>query len=246
MHRYEGKRVAVIGGTSGMGLATARHFLEEGAQVLATGRSEESLNAARSALGDGAVVKSNVADMAEIRALRSTIEERLGQIELLFVNAGISLSGPFEETSETRYDEVFAVNTKGPYFTVQELAPLVVEGGAIVVTTSVANVKGLSGLAVYSATKAALRSLVRCFARELLPRNVRVNAVSPGPIDTTVLAKALGPEAAEKMREGFRETNPMKRLGTPEEIARAVAFLGFEATFTTGTELAVDGGASQL
>jgi NAD(P)-dependent dehydrogenase (short-subunit alcohol dehydrogenase family) len=246
MMRYEGKRVVVIGGTSGMGFATACYLLDEGARVVVTGRVEQDLRTAREKLGQALVVKSDSSSSPEIRALPAKIAENLGRIDLLFVNAGINVSAPLEQTSEEAYDRAFAVNTKGPYFTVQSLAPLVVDGGAIVFTTSVANVRGLPGASAYAATKAAVRSMVRSFAREFSSRNIRVNAVSPGPIDTPILAKSLGEAAAEKARAQFRESNPMKRLGTPEEIARAVAFLAFEATYTTGAELPVDGGASQL
>jgi NAD(P)-dependent dehydrogenase (short-subunit alcohol dehydrogenase family) len=244
--RYEGKRVVVIGGTSGIGFATARHFLEEGARVVVTGRMEAGLQTASAKLGNAVVIRSDASSLPEIRALPARIEENLGGIDLLFVNAGVNVSGSFEGTSEEVYDQSFAVNAKGPYFTVQTLAPLIVNGGAIVFTTSVANVRGLPGAGVYAATKAALRSMVRSFARELLARNIRVNAVSPGPIDTHILAKSLGEAAAEKARAQFRDANPMKRFGNPEEIARAVAFLAFDASYTTGAELPVDGGASQL
>lgn len=246
MGRYDGRRVVVIGGTSGMGLATARHLLDEGARVLVTGRSEAGLAAARTALGEAAVVGSDAGSMADIQALPARVQEHLGGIDLLFINAGINIAGPFDALTEAAYDQGFAVNTKGPYFIVQTLAPLIAAGGAIVLTTSIANVKGMPGASAYAATKAALRSLVRSFARELLARNIRVNAVSPGPIDTPILAKSLGAVAAEEARTLFRNTNPMRRLGAPDEIARAVAFLAFEATYTTGAELPVDGGASQL
>jgi NAD(P)-dependent dehydrogenase (short-subunit alcohol dehydrogenase family) len=144
------------------------------------------------------------------------------------------------------YDELLTVNAKGPYFTVQKLAPLMARGGAVVLTTSVANVKGLPMVSAYSASKAALRSMTRTLARELLPRGIRVNAVSPGPIDTGILERTLPKEAAERTRAQMTENNPMKRFGHPEEVAKAVMFLAFEATFTTGAEMPVDGGASQL
>jgi NAD(P)-dependent dehydrogenase (short-subunit alcohol dehydrogenase family) len=246
MQRYVGKKVVVIGGTSGMGLATARYLLEEGARVLVTGRSAADLQIARETLGDASVVASDVTSSVDIHALRPRVAQHLGGIDLLFVNAGINVSSGFEATTEEAFEQSFAVNARGPYFIVQTLAPLLADGGAIVFTTSVANVRGLPGTGVYSASKAALRSMVRTFARELVPRMIRVNAVSPGPIDTPILAKSLGVEAAEKARAQYRDANPMKRFGTGEEIARAVAFLAFEATFTTGAELPVDGGASQL
>jgi NAD(P)-dependent dehydrogenase (short-subunit alcohol dehydrogenase family) len=147
---------------------------------------------------------------------------------------------------ESVYDEVLTVNTKGPYFTVQRLVPLMAAGGAVVLTTSVLDVKGQPMVSVYAASKAALRSMTRSLARELLPRGIRVNAVSPGPIETGILRKVLPTEEAQATEAQMRENNPMKRFGRPEEIARAVAFLAFEATFTTGAELPVDGGTSML
>ena len=164
----------------------------------------------------------------------------------MFVSAGISRPASVDETSEDIYDEVFAVNVKGPYFTLQRLAPLMAEGGGIVLATSVSNVKGQTMNSVYAASKAALRSMARTFARELLPRGVRVNAVSPGPIDTGILDRSLPKDAAEATEREMRGNNPMGRFGTPEEIAAAVLFLAFEATYTTGSKLAVDGGVSQL
>jgi NAD(P)-dependent dehydrogenase (short-subunit alcohol dehydrogenase family) len=145
------------------------------------------------------------------------------------------------------YDEMFNLNTKGPFFAVQKLAPLINRGGAVVLTTSVANVKGMPSLATYGAAKAALRSFARVFAAELLPRGIRVNAVTPGPIDTPIIGKAFpDKDVAAQVTGQMRDMNPMKRFGTPEEIAKAVLFLAFDATFTTGAELPVDGGWSQL
>jgi NAD(P)-dependent dehydrogenase (short-subunit alcohol dehydrogenase family) len=247
MNRHAGKRVAVIGGTSGMGLATARLLSDAGASVVVTGRTEANVEAARRELGDGVlVVASDATSPADIAALAETIGEHLGQLDALVVSAGISRAATVEETSQALYDEVFDVNTKGPYFTVQRLAPLMAEGGGIVLITSVSNVKGLPMNSVYAASKAALRSMARTLARELLPRGVRVNALSPGPIDTGILDRSLPHEAAETTKRQMRENNPMGRFGTPEEVAAAAFFLAFEATFTTGAELAVDGGVSQL
>ncbi len=247
MGRYEAKRAVVIGGTSGMGLATARLLRDHGASVLVTGRTEAGAGTARRQLGDQVdVVVSDATSPAAIAALGEQVEERLGRVDALFVSAGISRAASVEETSEELYDEVFDVNVKGPYFTIRRLAPLMTEGSGIVLATSVSNVKGLPMNSVYAASKAALRSLARTFARELLPRGVRVNAVSPGPVDTGILDRSLPAEAAEAAKRQMRDNNPMGRFGTPEEVAAAVLFLAFEATFTTGSELAVDGGVSQL
>lgn len=174
------------------------------------------------------------------------MKSECGSLDLLFVNAGLTRFVPFEEMTGTVYDELFALNAKAPYFTVQRLIPLMNDGAAVVLTTSVVNVMGLPRVSAYSASKAALRSMVRTLARELLPRGIRVNAVSPGPIDTSILHKAMSKEEAEQSKLQMSEDNPMKRLGRPDEVAMAVAFLGFEATYTTGAEFVVDGGASQL
>ncbi|MFJ4658953.1 SDR family oxidoreductase [Nocardia sp. NPDC088792] len=245
---YDSKRVVITGGTTGMGLATAELLLGQGARVLVTGRTEATLDAARKQLGDNAiVVHSDAASLTDIDALADRVKTEFGTVDLLFVNAGIGRFVAFEDTDEATYDEVLGINAKGPFFTVQKLAPLIEDGGAVVLTTSIVNVAGFPLVSAYAASKAALRSLTRSLARELLPRNIRVNAVSPGPITTPILGKTkLAPEAAEALTNNLRDSNPMQRFGTAEEIAKAVRFLGFEATFTTGAELAVDGGASQL
>ena len=192
MDRYEGKKVVIIGGTSGMGLATAKKLLDGGARVLVTGRSKAGLESAEKELGKGAiVVSSDARSLTDIDALAARVKAEFGTVDLLFVNAGFGLFAPMEATTEGIYDEMFALNAKGPFFAVQKLAPLIIRGGSVVLTTSVANVKGMPGLAAYGAAKAALRSLARVIAAELLPRGIRVNAVTPGPIDTPILAKAF-------------------------------------------------------
>ena len=248
MERYQDKKVVIIGGTSGMGLATAKMLLDGGAHVLVTGRSPAGLESAQKEIGkDALVVSSDARSLTDIDALASRVKAEFDTFDLLFVNAGFGLFAPLENTTEAMYDEMFNLNAKGPFFAVQKLAPLMNRGGAVVLTTAVANVKGMPSLAAYAAAKAALRSFARVLAAELLPREIRVNAVSPGPIDTPILGKVF-PEkgAAAHVREQMSGTNPMKRFGTPEEIAKAVLFLAFDATFTTGAELPVDGGWSQL
>ncbi|MFD6275704.1 SDR family oxidoreductase [Streptomyces sp. NPDC060209] len=247
MTTYDGKKIVITGGSSGIGLATARLFADGGAQVLITGRTRSTLDAALEQLGDKAVgVRSDAASMKDIKALAGTVQERFGAVDALFVNAGVTESAPFDSTTEEMYDTLFDINTKGPYFTVQALAPLLREGSGVVLTTSVVNVLGLDTLSVYSASKAALRSMTRTLARELLPHKVRVNAVSPGPTDTGILDRSVPADVAETIKDTYRSTNPMQRLGTSEEVAAAVAYLAFGATFSTGTEFPVDGGASQL
>jgi NAD(P)-dependent dehydrogenase (short-subunit alcohol dehydrogenase family) len=247
MGAYDGRNVVIIGGSSGLGLVTAGLLADGGARVLVTGRSQAKLDAAREQLGPDAVaVRSDAADLSDIDALAERVKAELGGVDALFVNAGITHFAPLAGTAEEDYDRVLAVNTKGPYFTVQKLAPLLNDGAGVVMTTSVADVKGLDMLSVYSASKAALRSLTRTMARELLPRGIRVNAVSPGPIDTGILDASMPAEAVGQLKADLVAGVPMQRFGTSLEVARAVAFLAFDATFTTGAELVVDGGGSQL
>ena len=248
MERYQGKKVVIIGGTSGMGLATAKMLLDGGARVLVTGRSQAGLESAQKELGNNAIVASSDArSLTDIDVLASRVKAGFGTFDLLFVNAGFSIPTPLESVTEAIYDEMFNLNAKGPFFAVQKLAPLINRGGSVVLTTSIANVKGMPGQATYGAAKAALRSSARVLATELLPQEIRVNAVSPGPIDTGILEKVFPTEEMRTQVKGHTVgIIPMKRFGTSEEIAKAVLFLAFDATFTTGAELPVDGGWSQL
>ena len=247
MERYQGKKVVIIGGTSGMGLATAKMLLDGGARVLVTGRSKAGLESAQKELGKGAlVVSSDARSLTEIDALASRVKAEFDTFDLLFVNAGFSIRAPLESLTEAVYDEMFNLNAKGPIFAIQKLAPLISRGGSVVLTTSIANVKGMPGNAAYGAAKAALRSFARTLAAELLPREIRVNAVTPGPIDTPIIGKAFPGDAAAQIREKMISMSPMKRFGTSDEIAKAVLFLAFDATYTTGSEIPVDGGWSQI
>jgi NAD(P)-dependent dehydrogenase (short-subunit alcohol dehydrogenase family) len=248
MKRYQDKKVVIIGGTSGMGLATAKMLLDGGARVLVTGRSQAGLDSAQKEFGkDAIVVSSDARSLTDIDALATQVKTEFDTIDLLFVNAGFSIPTPVANVTEAIYDEMFNLNAKGPFFAVQKLAPLISRGGAVVLTTSIANVKGMPGQATYGAAKAALRSFARTLAVELLPREIRVNAVTPGPIDTPIIGKVFtGKGEAAQIREKMTGMVPMKRFGTSDEIAKAVLFLAFDATFTTGAELPVDGGWSQL
>jgi len=244
---YAGKNVVITGGTSGFGFTTARLLTDGGARVLITGRDPDRLAAARERLGGAVVaVRSDAASTADIEALADRVKAEFGTVDALFVNAGVTLNLPFEQMTPEGYETVFAVNAKGPYFTVQRLAPMLAEGSGVVFTTSVADVRGLPAISAYAASKAALRSMTRSLARELLDRKVRVNAVSPGPIDTGILRRSMPADTAERLAAEFVARNPMGRMGEPIEVARAVLFLAFDATYTTGAELTVDGGASQL
>ncbi|GAA3541798.1 SDR family oxidoreductase [Amycolatopsis ultiminotia] len=247
MGKYDGKRVVITGGSSGFGFTTAKALADGGARVLITGRTEATLDSARDQLGpDALALRSDVASLPDLDALADRVKAEFGTIDALFVNAGVTQFVPFESMSEEVYDDLLTTNTKGAYFTVQKLAPLLAEGSGVVLTTSVANVKGLPMISAYAASKAAVRSMTRSLATELLPRGIRVNAVSPGPIDTGILDKSLPKEAAEQTKAEMTESSPMLRFGEPAEVAKAVTFLAFDATYTTGAEFPVDGGASQL
>nr|WP_147255034.1 SDR family oxidoreductase [Pseudonocardia hierapolitana] len=247
MDMYSDKNAVITGGGSGMGFALAKLLVDGGARVVITGRSQATLDAAREQLGTNAVaVRGDVASLSDLDALADRVKGELGTIEALFVNAGIAGTTPFETITEQVYDEMFAINVKGALFTVQKLAPLLSTGAGVVLTTSAANAIGMRDASVYAAGKAALRSMARNFSRELLPRGIRVNAISPGPIDTGILEKMMSEEAAEQFKAQVVADNPMQRFGTLDEFARAAAFLAFDATYTTGAEFAVDGGRTQL
>lgn len=244
--KYAGKKVVITGGSSGFGLETAKLLANEGARVLITGRTQATLDSAREQIGSNAVaVVSDAASLKDIDALADRVKE-FGTIDALFVNAGVTRFVPFESMTEEVYDELLTINAKGPYFSVQKLAPLLSAGSGVVLTTSVVNVLGIPMISAYAASKAALRSMTRSLARELLPRQIRVNAVSPGPIDTGILERSMSKEAAEQTKAQMSQENPMLRVGNPLEVAKAVAFLAFDATYTTGAEFPVDGGGSQI
>jgi NAD(P)-dependent dehydrogenase (short-subunit alcohol dehydrogenase family) len=247
MPRYSGKNIVVTGGSSGIGFAMARLLADGGAHVVITGRSRTALDAARERLGENAVaVRADVASLPDLDALADRVRDELGSVDALFVNAGISVLTPFGSTTEDAYDELFAINVKGAFFTVQKLSPLLSRGAGVVLTTSVAGRVGIVDSSVYAAGKAALRSMARSLSRELLPREIRVNAISPGPVDTGTLERSMSAEAAQQFKAERAATNPMRRFGTPDEIATAAVFLALDATYTAGVELAVDGGATQL
>jgi NAD(P)-dependent dehydrogenase (short-subunit alcohol dehydrogenase family) len=247
MARLAGKIALISGGTSGIGAATAKLFQSEGATVIVTGSSPKSVEAARSELPGVEAIVSDAADVAASRALVEDIKARHGRIDVLFVNAGIARFAPIEQVDEAFFDEQFDINVKGAFFLIKHAAPAIPDGGAIILTASVAGAGGgLGGGAVYGATKAAVRSFGRTIAKELLPRGIRVNTISPGPIVTPILDKGLTPAQKDAFIEGAKTRIPLGRTGTPDEVAAAALYLAADATYTTGAELFVDGGLIDL
>ena len=248
MGKYDSKFAVITGGSTGIGLATAKALVAEVATVLLTARSADALAAATKELGRKAVgLASDTSKQADIDALAAKVKSLGGKVDFLFVNAGVANFAPLAQVTPEFYQEQQDINTKGAFFTVQKLAQFLAQGGSVVFNTSVVDVKGMATTSVYAASKAALRSLTRTLATELLPQGVRVNAVSPGPITTPIFDKLGWPKEA---RAGFeaqmKEGNPMKRFGHADEVAKAALFLAFDATYTTGAELPVDGGLTQL
>lgn len=238
MNRFEGKVALITGGNSGIGLATARALANEGAQVVITGRDEISLNKAAKEIG-AVPVKADVTKLDELDRVIAETRERFGSVDVLFANAGIARFAPAEGVSEAVYDEVMATNVKGVYFTIQKTIPILREGASIIINGSLAGSKGFANGSVYAASKAAVRSLGKTFAAELVSRGVRVNVVSPGPIEAPIYAPTPG------LKERFAANVPMQRAGTAEEVARTVLFLASsEASYITGAEVTVDGGAA--
>ncbi len=249
MKRLEGKVAVVTGGNSGIGLATAKRLQQEGARVAISGRSKKTLGEAVKAIGNGVLaIQGDVANIGDLDKLYADVAEKLGKIDVLFVNAGIAKFAPLAETSESTYDEQFDINIKGAYFTIQKAIPLLNDGASIILNTSVADSQGVVGASAYSATKAALRSLARTAAAELVGRGIRVNTVAPGPIATPIFERTgLSKEAIDGFAKEIVEKVPMKRFGQPEEIAATVAFLASQdASYITGVEINVDGGLGQI
>ncbi len=247
--RFEGKTVAITGGNSGIGLATAKLFRAEGAKVAISGRDQKTLDEAVKAIGgDTLAVKADVSKLEEIDKFFSQVAEKFGKIDALFANAGIAKFAPVADSNEQLFDETFDTNVKGLYFTLQKSLNHLNDNAGIVLNSSVVNSKGTATGSVYAATKAAVRSLARTFASELVDRGIRVNVVSPGPIATPIFGRTGLPQAAvDEFIAGIKSTVPMKRLGTPEEVGNAVLFLASpEASYITGVDLNVDGGMGQV
>lgn len=248
--RFENKIAVVIGGNSGIGLATARAFAAEGASVVVTGRDAATLDAAAREIGEAAMaIRSDTADLAQIDALMATIGARFGRIDVLVANAGVGAFVPVEQVTEHLYDSIMGVNLKGMYFTIQKALPLMGRGASIVVVSSIAHAKGLPGNSVYAASKAGVRSLARNLAAELVERGIRVNCVSPGPVETPIITRTTGmpAEMVAAMREKMIQHVPMHRMGEPSEVAMPILFLASpDASFITGEDLLIDGGLANF
>jgi NAD(P)-dependent dehydrogenase (short-subunit alcohol dehydrogenase family) len=249
MSRLENKVAVVTGGSSGIGLATAKRFVEEGAFVYITGRRQTELDKAVSEIGHNVTaIQSDVSNFTDLDRLYARVGEEKGKFDILFAGAGIVDPQPLAETTEESFDKVFAINTKGLAFTVKKALPLLNDGGAIIVITSIAAGKGIPGFTAYSATKAAVRSFIRTWTAELKDRRIRVNAICPGPIDTPIFEQqAPTKEGADQARAAFAAAVPFGRLGRPEEIAATALFLASdEASFIAGVNLPVDGGMTAI
>lgn len=248
--RMQDKLVVVTGGNSGIGLETARQVVAEGGSVAIFGRNRESLDAALAELGERAfAVQGDATHRPDLDRLFAEVTRHFGRpVDALFVNAGIAKPSPFDETDEAFFDQLFDVNVKGAYFTVQAALPHLATKASVIFTTSALDEKGMPGMSVYSSTKAALRSLARSLAAELHPRGVRVNSIAPGPVETPIYERmGLPAEQLEGMAGQILSATPAGRFGRPEEIARAALFLASDdSTYVLGAELAVDGGFAQL
>ncbi len=249
MGKLDGKVAVVTGGNSGIGLATAKRFAAEGAKVVITGRRQGELDRAVAEIGHGALgVQGDVSKLADLDRLYATVKEAHGRVDVVFANAGIAEVAPLGSISEEQYERVFGINVKGLLFTVQKALPLMTDGGAIILNASIVSIKGMPAFSVYSATKAAVRSFARTWTSDLKGRNIRVNVLSPGPIDTPGVDTLGGsPEEIDQIKAGLASQVPLGRMGDADEIAKAAVFLASDdSSFVAGVELFVDGGMAQI
>jgi NAD(P)-dependent dehydrogenase (short-subunit alcohol dehydrogenase family) len=247
--KLEGKTALITGGTTGIGLATAKRFVSEGARVIITGRRKDVLNSAVMDLGTQVIgIQADSGKLDDLDRLYAKIKNQYGYLDIVFANSGIGEFATIDQATEEHFDKTFASNVKGVFFTVQKALPLMNAGGAIVLNASAGSVKGLPAFGVYCATKAAVRSFARTWTNDLKDRKIRVNVVSPGPIDTPAVDALVGdPEQAKQMRAGVASQVPLGRYGEPDEIAKAVVFLvSDDSSFVAGIELFVDGGMTQV
>jgi NAD(P)-dependent dehydrogenase (short-subunit alcohol dehydrogenase family) len=249
MGKLDGKIALITGGNSGIGLATAKRFVNEGAYVFITGRREKELAAAVKEIGKNVTgVQGDVSNSSDLDRLFAQIKREKGKLDIVFANAGVARFAPFGTVTEELFDSIFNINVKGLLFTVQKALPLLPDGAAIILNASIVASKGLPANSVYSATKAAIRSFARTWTSDLKDRHIRVNAVSPGAIDTPGLSDLMASsETGAQRMKMISSAVPMGRLGTPDEIAKAVVFLASDdASYVTGAELFVDGGFAQV
>jgi NAD(P)-dependent dehydrogenase (short-subunit alcohol dehydrogenase family) len=249
MGKLEGKIAVITGASSGIGLATAKEFVREGAYVFITGRREPELNVAVKEIGKNVTpVQGDVSKLQDLDRLFAQIKSEKGRLDIVFANAGIAKYAPLGQTSEELFDSIFDINVKGAFFTVQKALPLLSDGASIIVASSVVGSKGLSSNSVYGATKAALRSFARTWTTDLKGRGIRVNAISPGTIDTPGLNDLLASaEAGQERVKVISNAVPLGRFGRPEEIAKAVVFLASDdSSYVAGAEFFVDGGFAQV
>jgi NAD(P)-dependent dehydrogenase (short-subunit alcohol dehydrogenase family) len=241
--KLTGKMAVITGGTEGIGLATAKLFVKEGAYVFITCRRQKELDEAVAAIGSNATgVQGDVAKLADLDRFYQTVNKVKGRIDIIFANAGVAEFVPFPNVSEEHFDKLFNINVKGAFFTVQKGLPLLNDGGSIILTGSVASVKGTPAFGVYAASKAAIRSFVRTWTTDLKDRHIRSNVVSPGPINTSLTNRQSADVIARIV-----STVPMGRMGEPDEVAKAALYLASDdSSFVTGVELFVDGGRGQV
>jgi NAD(P)-dependent dehydrogenase (short-subunit alcohol dehydrogenase family) len=249
MGKLTGKVALITGGNSGIGLATAKEFSEQGARVVITGRDEKTLEQAKVEIGGEVLaIRSDTGRLADIDNLFTQVKEVVGKIDVLFINAGVGKFVPIGEVTEDHFDSIMDVNFKGAYFTIQKALPLLNDNSSIILNSSIAAHMGLPSSSVYSASKAALLTLAKTLSGELVGRGIRVNAISPGPVSTPIFGR-LGEtaEVIEETKKSFQDAVPMKRMGRPEEIAKTALFLASsDSSFLVGTEIVADGGMSQL
>ncbi len=244
-----GKIALITGGNSGIGLETAKTFVQKGATVIITGRNQDTLDKAVAEIGSsGEAIQGDVSNNSDLDRLYDQIKTKYGRLDILFANAGIALAAPVNDVTEEMYDQIFDINVKGLFFTVQKALPLFSDGGSIILNASVLGKKGVNGMSVYGGAKAAVRSFARTWASELSERKIRVNTISPGPIETPIYGKlGLTEQEVEEWGASLLTEIPLARFGQPREVADAALFLASNASsFTTGIDLTVDGGLSQI